>query len=166
MCILECWIPSSPDIWKREVRYKLLENLEIKSVFHKFHCSGQWYWGLWAISYIEHPVRLIIESSTHIKCHPTWSISTLERQAPSPPKFLICVFYKVVQKSKTSQLSPMKVYWSQQWYLGLRTILFIEHPVRSITKSSSLIKCCPKYPCVFEIADLRPSRSSKYMLIL
>ena len=56
----------------------------------------------------------------------------------------------------------MKVHGSRQWYWGLRAISIIEQPVRSIPKSSSLIKCCPKWPlCTLEA---RPPSPPKLLL--
>ena len=65
-----------------------------------------------------------------------------------------------------SSLFSMKVHGSRKWYWRLRAISFIEHPVRSITKSNSLIKRFQRGPSVHWNVDFHIHRSSKYVELL
>ena len=108
----------------------------------KVHGLRQWYWGLRAISFIEHPVRSITKSSSLIKCL-SEAVHVYTRMPTSvPAEALVRLgFYEVVQVCWRSYLCPTKIHGLRQWYWSLRAISLIVHPVRSITKSSSLIKC-------------------------
>ena len=144
MCTLECRPPSTPKLLLGWVSLRLFKfvidhiYVLLKSMARGSDIEACGPYHLLNTKFVRSPSQaalsnVFLKACVHLKAdlRPSQSI-------------IILSLYEIVQKSKKQSLSPMEVHGSRQWYWGLRAISFIEYSVRSIAKSSSLIKCCPK----------------------